>query len=96
MTISYKIRHKASGLFYKPAGDTKGINVSKKGKLYQQRPSQTACRRLQVRLGFGTVGRSWFLGAVQDGGKEILFNFDPKDWEVVEYTAVGRENVVDW
>lgn len=35
--IVYKIRHKPTGLFFRPAKD--GPNVSTRGKLYEKRPT---------------------------------------------------------
>jgi hypothetical protein len=46
-TTFYKIKHKASGLFYRPAG-TKTSNLSKVGKSYSQKPSLKMIQGLHI------------------------------------------------
>lgn len=78
----FKIRHIPSGLFFKPSKDTRDINLSKKGKVYQRKPSAKAYSSLKVRLGFGEVGST-----AKDGKNDILVDFDIKDWQVIKYTT---------
>lgn len=46
-TTFYKIRHKASGLFYRPASTTTS-NLSKVGKLYNRKPSLKRIQGLHI------------------------------------------------
>ena len=46
-TTFYKIKHKASGLFYRPAG-TKTSNLSKVGKSYSRKPTLRMIQALHI------------------------------------------------
>lgn len=87
----YKIRHKSSGLYYKPSKDT-GINLSKKGKVYTKKPSLKAFRGSQVVLGFVVPGRAKKLG--DDDNTVIEGIVNEFDWELVGYEV--NEIPVSW
>lgn len=87
----YKIRHKPSGLFYKPSKG--GLNVSRLGKVYNQKPSLKRYQFEKILMGIGTIGCSkTYTSAGQ--GAPIYFTFDSSSWEIVEYQT--RELVVPW
>ena len=83
-TTFYKIKHKASGLFYRPAG-TKTSNLSKVGKSYSRKPT------------LGMIHASLHITKKQNdeifGGAGMLMSYSTlyhigcniNDFEVVEY-----------
>lgn len=90
----YKIRHKSTGLFYKPCSNTKGINLSIKGKTYQTKPPlKTYCIQ-SLRLGFNKIGHKYGISGSRMYDKPIYASFDKDEWEIVEYQASMR--IVEW
>ncbi len=67
----YKIRHIASGLFFKPAGYTYSPNLSKKGKVYSTIPSATY------------LGKFYFHPRTDE--LSLRRDVDLSEWEIVEY-----------
>ncbi len=66
----YKIKHKESGWFYQP--DRGSGNISKKGKVYQRRPSLTHVTGAVINI------PSYYLNELSKADKEkvSLFNID--------------------
>lgn len=82
-TTFYKIRHKASGLFYRPTGP-KTSNLSKVGKSYSRKPSLRMIQGLHITKKqndeiFGGAGWLMRYSTLYHIGCNI------NDFEVVEY-----------
>jgi len=78
----YKLRHKATGLFWKPSKHRGKANLSKVGKIYSKKPTFKWCSSIYT----------------PDAVKASSYNpkstiTQPGDWEVVEYSIV-ESNVV--
>lgn len=69
----YKIRHKPTGLFFKPSRHRSKTNLSKKGKIYERKPSM------------GWLGFTYHHPApgTRDGYESR--RVEPGEWEIVEY-----------
>ena len=88
METFYKIKHRASGLYFEPCGSNgrhKTTQLSKEGKVYQRKPSTKQCR--------------WWLqnvkiGIHSDGSQIMSGYFHPKDWIIVKFEAEPEE--IDW
>jgi hypothetical protein len=89
MPTFYTIKHKATGLYFKPANDTRGINVSKKGKVYNRKPSIHTYDGMRLRMGFGEIGRTWHFNDI-----EILVDWNRDDWDLIEH--VSTSTAVPW
>lgn len=85
----YKIRHKATGLFFKPSSDTFGINLSKQGKVYGRKPPLKSFIDSKFRLGFGKIGQKRDYRTPKE--TEIIEIFNLQDWELVEFYTVSKE-----
>lgn len=84
-TAFYKIRHKASGLFYRPAG-TKTSNLSEVGKVYSRKPSLKMIQALHITK---KQNDKIFSGAGMLMRYSTLYyvGCNTADFEVVEYEA---------
>ena len=88
--VGYKLRHKLTGLFYKP-GSCK-TNLSKTGKLY-----------VKIKPPPKRIGRILYINSAQQkeygllvyefrGNKTYSHQTKPEDWEVVEYRIIALEH----
>ena len=73
----YKIRHKPTGLFFKP--NNQSVNLSKKGKVYENKP------------GLNRLPKNWRTGyyriTIRDNGRRVVIYVPPEDFEIVEYNV---------
>jgi len=94
--VFYKIRHKASGLFYKPSKDTHDINLSKLGKIYARQPNKKHMG--SIRLGFGVVGATWGMAdrehRLRIKDSSIMVEFNPDDWELLKFYTISE--TISW
>lgn len=87
MTVVYKLRHKETGLFWKPDSGSSG-NVSKSGKLYFKKPSLVyvtgtmVSKHLVEKHGI-TVPEKFY----SSYGK-ISAMRNVEEWEVVKYSLI--------
>ncbi len=75
---TYKLRHKPTGLFYKPSKHRSKANLSKLGKAYSNKP------------GFGHIGKT-YRHPLPKVGRLPEFeerHFIPEEWEIVEFRVV--------
>ena len=91
--IFYKIRHKASGLFYKPARGSQDLNVSRIGKVYAHKPNAKQMDNNKIRLGWNKVGRG-HPGYSRATPEDLLVEFNPDDWEIVEFKTSSA--IIGW
>lgn len=73
----YKIKHKPTGLFYKPSKFRSEVNLSKIGKSYSRRPSlKHICQvRVKVEGTFNTF---------------VELEWKEEDFEIIEFEVVHK------
>lgn len=82
----YKIRHKETGLFYRPnQGSYSGkTNLSKNGKVYQSKPSfKHLIGNYYHPLAKNEKPNQWERFEIRP--------FIPEEWEIIEYSEVATE-----
>jgi hypothetical protein len=89
--VFYKIRHKGSNLFFKPANNAKGIHLSAAGKVYQSRPSLKRMNGMMLTLGFGEIGGRYLFPQAHH---PIEQEFHQKDWELLQFQTTHK--VIPW
>lgn len=88
MTTFYKLRHKPSGLFFKPTNYPTKLNLSENGKTYNRRPT---LRYLGKQI---NIAENPKYNARQYGSMEYLTeDVIPDRWEIVKYEVVEVESI---
>lgn len=82
----WKIRHKPSGLFFKPSKHRAKHNLSKDGKTYSKKPTLK-------NVGSGYVHpddyKAWKAGTLKSNGRyEPTRPYIASEWEIVRYRVV--------
>ena len=79
----FKIRHKPTGLFFKPA--TNKSNLSKVGKAYSKKPSLSFL--------WGKVYTGERDESKPYGYRNVTMEVIPSEWEICVYETVLRETI---
>jgi hypothetical protein len=82
--IFYKIRHKSTGLFFKPSTSGK-CNLSKNGKAYGRKPSLSYLWG-KIYTGERDSTKGYY-------ERNITMDVIPSDWEICVYETVLRETI---
>lgn len=84
MSSFWKIKHKETGLFYKPAGDYPKNSLSKKGKVYHKKPSL-----LHINHGYHRIidKKSYFI-KTSDWTDHQKFDWTGEIFEIVEFKVL--------
>lgn len=90
--LFYKIKHKASGLFFISRIAAGDINVSQDGEVFHKKPPLCIYSTMPLTLGFGAIGQTRWAANPYD--KVVFAEFDPAEWELIEYLSF--EQVVEW
>jgi hypothetical protein len=76
MEAFYKIRHRPTGMFYKPTTYNNPSNLSKRGKVYHKRPT---LKHLGDKYKYpGEAGCDW-------GWRRVIED----EWEIVQFDVSG-------
>jgi len=84
----YKLRHKPTGLYYKPSKHRSKSNLSAQGKVYHTRPSfgwlSGLYRPMTDAERAAADARPWGQKLPLDFDKVVQFKFIEDEWEIVE------------
>jgi hypothetical protein len=79
----YKLRHKPTGMFFKPSSHGDKRNLSHIGKTYSVKPSVNHLGNIFY-IGYGGYGVPWSFSVSQPTSAPVI----PSDWEIVIYKMV--------